>query len=164
MRHAIFPGTFDPFTLGHLDITERACALFDRVTILLARNSRKSALLPLEERLAVIQASVAHLPGVSVDSHSGLLVEYAGKHGATTLVRGLRAVEDFDFEARLAQVNRRLSPGLDTVFLLAAESHVYLNSTIVRELYLYGDEYLRFVPAPVGAAMQALKAREGDRP
>ena len=156
MRHAIYPGTFDPITLGHLDIIQRSCRLSDRVTILLAVNSRKTPLLSLEERENVIRECVSHLPEVVVDRFEGLLVDYAQAHGASVMIRGLRAVSDYDYEAQLALLNRRMAPEIDTVFLLASEQHVFVNSSIVRELYLYGTEYQRFVPRPV---IQVLEAR-----
>jgi pantetheine-phosphate adenylyltransferase len=163
VSHALFAGSFDPFTLGHLDLVERGTARFDRVTVLLAVNSGKTPLLPLEQRLEAIRASVAHLPGVDVQSYTGLVVEYARRHGADVLLRGLRGTADLEFEAGLAQLNRGLEGGMDTLFLLAAPEHYFVTSTLVRELFRHGDQFRRYVPDPVARALEALRPTGGLR-
>lgn len=163
MSHAVFAGSFDPFTLGHLDLVERGLGLFDRVTVLLALNSGKSALLPLEARLEAIRRSLSHLPGAAVDSHPGLVYAYARDHRATALLRGVRGAADLEFETALARLNRQLSGGLETVFLPAAEIHLATSSTFVRELFRHGNEYRAFVPAPVADALEALRITGDSR-
>ncbi len=162
MRRAVYPGTFDPPTLGHLDIVERAARLFDEVVILLAVNSKKQPLFSLEERRSLIETCVTPWPNVRVDLFEGLIVDFARSCGASAVIRGLRAVSDFDYEAQMALVNTQMAPKIETVFLLASENHVYINSSIVRELYRYGDEYKRFVPEPVIQAMVRRKAGENS--
>ena len=157
MRRAIYPGTFDPMTLGHLDIVARARRTFDEVVVVLAVNPGKSPLFPLEERLRLARACVAGLDGVRVDCHDGLLADYAQRAGATAIVRGLRAISDFDYEFQMAIVNRKLAPGVETVFLMPSEEWSYLNSSIVRELWRFGGDYSRFVPEAVRSAMDQLK-------
>lgn len=157
MRRAIYPGTFDPMTLGHLDIVARARRTFDEVVVLLAVNPGKSPLFPLEERLRLARECVAGIGGVRVDCHDGLLAEYALREEATAIVRGLRAISDFDYEFQMAIVNRKLAPGVETVFLMPSEDWSYLNSSIVRELWRFGGDYSRFVPEAVRSAMDQLK-------
>lgn len=157
MRLAIYPGTFDPLTLGHLDIVRRARQTFDEVVVLLAVNESKTPLFPLEQRMELVRQCVAGLSGVRVDSHAGLLAEYALKTGAAAIVRGLRAISDFDYEFQMAIVNRKLAPQVETVFLMPSEDWSYLNSTIVRELWRFGGDYSRFVPEAVRCAMDQLK-------
>lgn len=157
MRTAIYPGTFDPMTLGHLDIVARARQTFDEVVVLLAVNADKTPLFPLEQRLALVKACTAGLPGVRVDCHDGLLAEYAQRTGASAIVRGLRAISDFDYEFQMAIINRKLAPGVETVFLMPSEEWSYLNSSIVRELWRFGGDYSRFVPEVVRAAMDHIQ-------
>lgn len=153
MRSAIYPGTFDPMTLGHLDIVRRARSVFDEVTVLLAVNSSKRPLFSLEERLELVRACTAEIPGVTVASFDGLLAEYARRQGAAAVIRGLRAISDFDYEFQMAIVNRKLAPEVETVFLMPSEDWSYLNSSIVRELWSFGGDYSRFVPEVVRIAM-----------
>lgn len=155
---ALYPGTFDPFTYGHLDIVERASKLFDRVEVTLATNTRKKPLLDSGVRVELIRECVRHLGNVSVAAFEGLLVEYAGRRGAIALVRGLRQVSDFDSEFRMAFANRRLKPDIDTVFLMTSEQHALISSTIVREIHHWGGDTSSFVPDPVQAALIELRA------
>ncbi|MFT5145224.1 MAG: pantetheine-phosphate adenylyltransferase [Rhodothermales bacterium] len=148
-RLALYPGSFDPFTYGHLDIVRRASEIFDRVEVTVAINSTKTALLSVSERCALIEECVAPYPNVSVDSFEGLLVEHAVDRGAVALVRGLRQVSDFDFEFRMAFANRRLNSGLETVFLMTSERHALIASSIVREIHHWGGDISSFVPEPV---------------
>ena len=146
---AIYPGSFDPPTLGHLDVVERAARLFDTLIVAVGVNSAKTPLLSAERRLIALRESTAHLPNVSVESFSGLLVEYALSTGAKSIVRGLRATADFEYEFQMAMVNRRLSDQVDTVFLMTKWEHSYLSSSIVREVALLGGDFSEMVPAPV---------------
>jgi pantetheine-phosphate adenylyltransferase len=149
MKIAIYPGSFDPITNGHLDILERAMKLFDKVIITIARNSVKSPLFSEKERLAMIKEAVKDLEGVEVDSFEGLLVEYARKKEATAVVRGLRAISDFEYELQMALMNRRLDEQLVTVFLMPNERYTYLNSSIVREIARHQGDVKDFVPQHV---------------
>jgi pantetheine-phosphate adenylyltransferase len=149
MRTAIYPGTFDPITNGHLDILKRALKLFDRVIITIARNSAKDPLFSEEERLAMIKQSVRRMRGVKVDSFDGLLVDYARKKKATAVVRGLRAISDFEYELQMALMNRKLSEDLVTVFLMPNEKYTYLNSSIVRVIAGHLGDIREFVPGHV---------------
>ena len=149
MKIAIYPGSFDPITNGHLDILERAMKLFDKVIITIARNSVKNPLFSEKERLAMIKEAVKDLEGVEVDSFEGLLVEYARKKEATAVVRGLRAISDFEYELQMALMNRRLNEQLVTVFLMPNEKYTYLNSSIVREIARHQGDVKDFVPQHV---------------
>jgi len=155
MRIALYPGTFDPITYGHLDVIERAVALFDEVVITLAKHSQKTPLFTTTERKALIEQATAHLPTISVETCDGLLVEFAEKRGAIAIIRGLRAVSDFDYEFQIALANRVLAPGVATVFLLPGEQYTYLNSSIVREVARLGGNVESFVPAHVGVALKS---------
>jgi pantetheine-phosphate adenylyltransferase len=146
MKIAIYPGTFDPITNGHLDILERAVRLFDRVIITVAKNPSKKPLFDQEERYTLIRAAVKRYSNVEVDTFDGLLVEYAKKKHATALVRGLRAIYDFEYELQMALMNRKLDSTLETVFLMPNEKYNYLNSSIVREIARLGGDVTGFVP------------------
>jgi pantetheine-phosphate adenylyltransferase len=149
MRTAIYPGTFDPITNGHIDIIQRALKLFDKVIITVARNSAKDPLFSEEERLGMIREAVRDLKGVEVDTFDGLLVSYARRKKATAFVRGLRAISDFEYELQMALMNRKLNEDLVTVFLMPNEKYTYLNSSIVREIASHGGNVSKFVPAHV---------------
>jgi len=152
MRIAIYPGTFDPITNGHLDIIERAIKMFDTVIVTIARNSAKNPLFSDKERLDMIRDVVKGWQGVEVDSFEGLLVNYAQKRNATAVLRGLRAISDFEYEFQLALTNRKLNDTLETVFLMPSERYTYLNSTIVREIARLGGDVSDFVPPVVKKA------------
>ena len=159
-RLAIYPGTFDPPTLGHMDVVERVSHLFDNLIVAVGVNSAKSPLLGQEERLEAIRQSVSHLKNVKVDSFSGLLVEYARSQGAKSIVRGLRATADFEYEFQMAMINRRLADDVDSVFLMTKWEYSYLSSSIVREVALLGGDYRPLVPPAVAEIIgQALSAR-----
>jgi pantetheine-phosphate adenylyltransferase len=145
-RTAIYPGSFDPITYGHIDIIKRAVTLFDQVIIAVARNIAKSPLFSEQERVHMIEASLQDVPRVKVDSFSGLLVDYARTVNAHAVIRGLRAVSDFEFELQMALVNRKLDEQLVTVFLMPHENYTYLNSSIVKELARFGGDVTPFVP------------------
>jgi pantetheine-phosphate adenylyltransferase len=142
---AIYPGTFDPITLGHLDILQRASKLFDRVIITLAINSSKNPLFSRKERLEFIIDAVKNIPNVMVDSFEGLLINFAVKKGAIAVIRGLRAISDFEFEFQLALMNRKQNPEITTVFLMPNEKYTYLNSSIIREVSRFGGDVSSFI-------------------
>ncbi len=148
MRKAIYPGTFDPITYGHLDIIQRAVRLFDHVIVAVADNPRKNTLFSTEERMEMVEA-VCDMENVTVDHFKGLLVEYAESQNACALIRGLRAVSDFEYEFQMALVNRQLSEELSTVFLMPHERYTHLNSTIVREVASLGGDVSPYVPPAV---------------
>ena len=148
-RMAIYPGSFDPPTLGHLDVIERAAKLFDDIIVAVGVNSGKKPLLTEEERVQALKTSTSHLANVKVESFKGLLVEYVLSTGAKSIVRGLRATADFEYEFQMAMVNRRLASEIDTVFLMTKWEHSYLSSSIVREVATLGGDYSGLVPKPV---------------
>jgi pantetheine-phosphate adenylyltransferase len=148
-RLAIYPGSFDPPTLGHLDVIERASKLFDHIIVAVGVNSAKKPLLSAKDRVESLRRSTAHLANISVDSFEGLLVEYVQSTGAKSIVRGLRATADFEYEFQMAMVNRRLASEIDTVFLMTKWEHSYLSSSIVREVATLGGDYSEMVPKPV---------------
>jgi pantetheine-phosphate adenylyltransferase len=154
-RIAIYPGTFDPVTNGHVDVVERAVEMFDRVIVLVARNTSKAPLFSDQERMDMIAQVFRRHPRVSVDVFDGLLVEYARRKRAQVIVRGLRAVSDFEYEFQMALTNRKLAPALHTVFLVPDERYTYLNSTIVREVARLGGDVSEFVPALVSKQLAA---------
>ena len=157
---ALYPGTFDPITNGHLDVLRRAAALFDAVEVTVAVNAEKRTLFTAAERVALVEACVAAegLAGVTVATFEGLVAAYARRHGAGVLVRGLRQVSDFDYEFRMAGANRRLNPDLETVFLMTSEAHAPVSSSIVRDVHRWGGDVGLFVPPPVAAALAAKRA------
>ena len=155
-RLALYPGSFDPMTLGHLDIVERASRLFDHVEITVAVNSSKKPLFGIDDRCRLVRECVAHLDNVSVASFEGLLVEYARRRHAAVLVRGLRQLSDFDYEFRMAFANRRLHSDLETVFLMTSERHALVSASIVREIHAWGGDVSTFVPSPVLRALASL--------
>jgi pantetheine-phosphate adenylyltransferase len=158
MRTALYPGTFDPVTYGHLDVIERAADIFDRVIVLVAKNSLKEPLFTDAERVAMIRHEVRARRNVRVDTFDGLLVAYARKMKATSIVRGLRAVSDFEFEFQMALTNRKLAREITTVFLMPHEKYTYLNSSIVREIARLGGDVRQFVP-PYVRRMLAAKGK-----
>ncbi len=152
-KHAMYPGSFDPITLGHVDVIERAAQMFETVTVVIAKNSKKTPLFDEHERLAMATASLVHLPNVSVTVHAGLVVDFANEHGVDVIVRGLRAVSDFEYEFQIALMNRKLQPDVSTIFLMPHERYTYLNSSIIRELGRYRQDISDFVPQAVVDAM-----------
>ncbi|ANJ66532.1 pantetheine-phosphate adenylyltransferase [Halothiobacillus diazotrophicus] len=158
MRVAIYPGTFDPITLGHVDLARRATHLFDRVIVAVAAASTKSPLFTLEERTEMARIALLELPKIEVKPFSGLLVDFAREEQASSIVRGLRAVSDFEYEIQLAAVNRRLAPDIETVFLSPAEELGFISSSIVRELARLKGNVQGFVPPHVAAALARVHA------
>ncbi len=146
MKIAIYPGTFDPITNGHIDIIRRATVIFDKVIVAVATNPKKSPLFSVEERKDMIATVMQDFPQVTVDSIDGLLVDYAIEKKANAVIRGLRAISDFEFELQMALVNRKLSEELITVFMMPHENYSYLNSSIVKEVASFGGSIKCFVP------------------
>lgn len=151
---AVYPGTFDPVTLGHLDVVKRACRLFDRVIVAVAERKDKRPLFALEERIELVRRSVAGLPRVEVKGFTGLLVDFVRQEQACAVVRGLRAVMDFDYEFQMAMTNRKLAAELETVFFVPSEKYFYLSSSLVRELAAAHGQLSCFVPEPVERALR----------
>ncbi len=157
---AIYPGTFDPITFGHVDVVERAAQLFPHVIILVARNTTKLPLFSGEERIAMIREIFRGRKGIEVEGFDGLLVDYARRRHASVLIRGLRAVSDFEYEFQMALTNRKLSSNLETIFLVPREQYTYLNSSIVREIARLGGNISYFVPANVRRRLKHRFARK----
>ncbi len=152
---AIYPGSFDPPTLGHLDLVQRAAKLFHKVIVAVAHNDQKNALFTLEERAEMLREMVADLPNVEVDHFQGLTVDFARKHKAVAILRGLRAVSDFEYEFSLAINNRKLHEELDTVCLMANEPHLFMSSRMVKEIASYGGAISHFVTPAVERRIRA---------
>jgi pantetheine-phosphate adenylyltransferase len=153
MRTAIYPGSFDPLTNGHLDIIQRAAKLFDRVIVAVARNEGKRPLFSLKERLGLVQQSLHDLPNVQADTFGTLLVAYADQQKAQAIIRGLRAVSDFEFEFQLALMNRKLNGQVETIFMMPRETYTFLSSRIVKEIARLGGNVEVFVPQHVRLAL-----------
>jgi pantetheine-phosphate adenylyltransferase len=161
MRTAIYPGSFDPLTNGHLDIIQRAARLFDRVIVAVAKNEGKKPLFSLKERLSLVQQSLHDLPNVQADSFDTLLVAYADQQKAQAIIRGLRAVSDFEFEFQLALMNRKLNGQVETIFMMPRETYTFLSSRIVKEIARLGGNVEVFVPPHVRLAL-GRKFRRAD--
>lgn len=149
MKTAIYPGSFDPVTLGHLAIIERAAKMFDIVRVVVVVNPSKHCIFTLEERMDMLRRVTARIPNIEVDCWSGLLVDYADQYEQPIVIRGLRALSDFESEFQMAHINHKLNPRVDTVFLAANEEHTYFSSSIVREIGSYGGDISGFIPAEI---------------
>ena len=149
MKIAIYPGSFDPITLGHLNIIKRAALCFDKLIVCVMANSQKNGLFTPEERVELIRRVVSQLPNVEVDASSILLAEYAKQRRARVIVKGLRAVSDFEAEVQMSVINRKLNPNVDTMFLPSHEKYTYLSSTVVKEMVRYGVELSDFLPREI---------------
>ncbi len=149
VRRAVYPGSFDPPTLGHLDVIERAARLFDELIVAVAVNTDKKPLFSLQERVEMLQECCAHLPNVRVTQLEGLLARFAQQMGACAIVRGLRAVSDFEYEFQMASMNRQLAPEVDTCFLMTHQHYAFLSSSIVKEVARLGGDVSPFVPPNV---------------
>jgi len=154
-RLCIFPGTFDPVTFGHLDILQRAVRLFDHVLVAVAINLPKGPLFTAEERVELIRASLDGIPNASVDVFDGLLVEFAMARNACAIIRGLRALSDFEFEFNMALMNRHLDPRIETVFVMPKDAYSYTSSTLVKQVAKLGGDVAKFVPPNVAQSMRA---------
>lgn len=149
MKKAIYPGSFDPVTLGHLDIIERSSRLVDHLIVGVLNNSTKTPLFSVEERVNMLKEVTAHISNVEILSFSGLTVDFAAKHDVQAIVRGLRAVTDFEYELAMSQTNRVAAPEIDTIFLNTSLEYSYLSSSIVKEMAMYGGDLSKFVPAQI---------------
>ena len=155
MNAAIYPGSFDPMTLGHLDIIQRASKMFDELTVSVLDNKAKNALFSVEERVSILKEAVKDLPNVEVDSFNGLLVDYARRKNIHISVRGLRATTDFEYELQIAQTNHEIYADIETIFLTTRLEYAYLSSTIVKEVASYGGDISRFLPPQIIARVYA---------
>jgi pantetheine-phosphate adenylyltransferase len=162
VRSAVYPGSFDPFTLGHLDILERATGIFDKVIVAVLENPNKSPLFSVEERLGMIRDSIHDDGSIEVDSFDGLTVEYARRVGAGSLVRGLRATSDFENEFQMALFNRRLAPEITTVFLMTSFANVFLSSSLIKEVARHGGAVDFAVPPSVAKRLARLTENRGQ--
>ena len=153
-RIALYPGSFDPVTNGHLDVVRRAATMFDRVIVAVAHDTEKQPTFSVIERVALVRAGVRNLPRVTVEDFKGLLVKYAWRKRVTAIVRGLRAVSDFEFEFQLALMNRKLEPRIETIFLMPKDEYTFISSRLVREIAELGGDVSDFVPPAVKKAMQ----------
>lgn len=160
MKTCIYPGTFDPITYGHLDVLERAAKLFERVIVAVAISSTKNALFTAGQRVDLVRSNIGHLPNVDVLSFEGLLVEFARQQKAHAIIRGLRALSDFEFEFNMALMNRHLEPNVETLFVMPKEAYSYTSSSLVKQIAKLGGDVSKFVPPMVAAAMQK-RYREG---
>jgi pantetheine-phosphate adenylyltransferase len=154
-RVALYPGSFDPLTNGHMDVLFRARRLADRVIVAILENDEKKPLFSVEERIEMIREIVGQDPSISVRSFSGLLVDFAAQTGATLLVRGLRAISDYEYELQMALMNRRLAPSIETVFLMAKEEYSYVSSRLIKEVARLGADVSGLVPDPVRQRLAA---------
>ena len=155
MRIAICPGSFDPLTNGHLDVIQRATKLFDRVVVAVAHNESKQPFFTLAERMNMAASAVGHMPTVEVDSFDRLLVDFAEQRGAHAIVRGLRAVSDFEFEFQLALMNRNMNERVETIFMMPKDTYTYLSSRMIKEIARLGGDVGAFVPPQIKAALEA---------
>lgn len=160
MKLCIYPGTFDPITYGHLDVLGRAATLFGRVTVAVALSTTKSALFSPEQRVEMISANIASLPNVDVVSFDGLLVDFAIQREASAIIRGLRALSDFEFEFNMALMNRHLQPRVETIFVMPNEAYSYTSSTLVKQIAKLGGDVSNFVPPNVAEALRIAYARD----
>ncbi len=163
MTKALYPGTFDPVTNGHLDLVHRALRLFDEVIVAVGTAREKDPMFTVEERIEMIREATAELDGITVESFSGLLVDEVRRSGATSILRGLRAVSDFEYEFQMALMNRHLAPEVETVFLMPNKNYSYLDSTVVKEVALLGGDASGFVPPVVlGRLLERRRALRGS--
>ena len=153
-RTAVYPGTFDPITNGHTDLVRRAASIFDRLVVAIAANPNKAPMFTLEERVDLARRVLADVPNVEVMGYAGLTVDFARQNGLSVIVRGLRAVSDFEFEFQMALMNRRLEPKVETIFLMPKDEYTFISSRLVREIAWLGGDVSNFVPAGVQKALK----------
>ena len=161
MKIAVYPGSFDPITKGHLDILKNAASIFDKVIIAVAHNGEKKGFLSVEERVELIKKSIPHLENVEVDSFEGLTIEYAKKHNAEVLIRGLRAVSDFEYEMQLSQTNSALCENIKTVFLITKPKYNFISSSTIKEILSNGGDISKFVPEAVNKYLVERRIKSG---
>lgn len=154
MRTAIYPGSFDPLTNGHVNIVERGLRLFDKLVVAIASNPRKTPMFSVEERKSILEEALGHDPRVEVDAFEGLLVDYCNQRGVTVILRGLRAVSDFEYELMMANMNRKLAPDIETIFMMTGEEHFYISSKFVREVIKFGGDVSELVPDSVSRRLE----------
>ena len=154
---AIYPGSFDPITNGHLDLIERGARLVDKLIVSILRNDSKQPLFTVEERMEMLQEVIGPFPNVEIDCFDGLLVDYAARKDATVILRGIRAISDYEFELQMALMNRRLGPGIETIFLMAGEEYSYISSRLVKEVFGLGGNISGLVPPTVEARLRKRK-------
>jgi pantetheine-phosphate adenylyltransferase len=165
MRTAVYPGSFDPITNGHLDVIQRAAKLFDKVIVAVAKNESKNPFFSMTQRQELCAQAVAHLPNVTVDAFTGLLVEYVERMQGDAVVRGLRAVSDFEFEFQLALMNRKLNERVETIFMMPKDTYTFISSRLVKEIARLGGDVSGFVPKVVQEALtNRLHARKATTP
>jgi pantetheine-phosphate adenylyltransferase len=161
-RRAIYPGSFDPITNGHLDILDRALALFPEVTVVVAGTGHKNPLFSVEERVELIREVTRNRPGVKVDRWSGLIMDYARDHGVSAVIRGLRAASDFEYEFMMASMNKRINPSVETLFMMTSQDLFFVSSSMIKELFRYGGDISSYVPSEVVARLSArIPRKEG---
>jgi len=163
MRTAVYPGSFDPVTLGHIDIIERSCEIFDKVIVAVMYNKSKRPMFSVDERVALLRVSTAHLPNVIIDSHEGLLIDYLQNHDCKILVKGLRAISDFEAEFQMASVNQKLNKEVETVFIMTRTDYMYLSSSIVKEVASFGGDISNFVTDDVRLAIESKIGGKDER-
>lgn len=154
VKVAVYPGSFDPITYGHLDIIERGAKVFDRIIVAVLINSSKKPLFTVEERKEMIREATKHLPSVEVDSFNGLLVDYMREKKAHVILRGLRAISDFEYELQIAAINRKLNQDVETMFLMSSNNHSFISSGMVKEVAMYGADVQDLVPKHVAKALE----------
>jgi pantetheine-phosphate adenylyltransferase len=156
MRTALYPGTFDPITLGHLDVLQRASRIFDKVIIAVAQNEEKEPIIPFERRIKLISENIGEMPNMEIQSFDGLVVDFAKEIGAVALIRGLRAVSDFEYELQMAQMNRNLEETIETLFLMPNEAYTFVSSRLIKQVASYGGNISKFVPNNVFEELKQL--------
>ena len=162
MRVAVYPGSFDPVTLGHIDIIQRTSKMFDKVIIGVLKNRSKSPLFTAEERVELLKEVTADIPNVEVQSFQGLLIDFVRQNQANVIVRGLRAITDFEYELQMSQTNHKLSPNVETMFLTTSIEYSYLSSTTVREIAAFGGDVTQFVPQAVAVELEKKMKEKGE--
>ena len=161
MKTVLYPGSFDPFTNGHLDLVERAARLFDRVVVGVALNTLKNPLFTVEERVDMLKASCSHIPKIEVAAFSGLLVDALDEFDAQAVLRGLRAFSDFEFELQMALMNRSLKEECETIFMMPSQANSFVSSTMIKEVANFDGDYVKFVPEPVAKCLKKKLAERG---
>ncbi len=156
---AIYPGSFDPITNGHVDLVHRACKLFDEVLIAITQNANKASLLSIDQRIEAVEASITSISNTRVLGFNSLLVDFARDHNAQIIIRGLRAVSDFEYEFQLSGMNKRLNPGIETLFMTPSEEFANISSSLVREILLLGGDISSFVPASVETILHRISTK-----